>query len=171
MKRLMILGSVVLAGMVTANCANSREGASSASIMAPSAIDSSAIVDTMARGGGGGKKPGGGGTTGGSGTFTLAMVTDANGNGLANWNDTVTWTISTTATTEPNVSLTCSQNGVLVYTASAGYYAGYPWPWNQNMTLRSTAWSGGAANCVAKLYYFVGTSTIDLGSQTLTVAQ
>ncbi len=110
-------------------------------------------------GGGGGGKPGGGG-----GTLSLKMVTDSNGDGLPNWGEQVTFNVSTTATTEPNVSLTCSQNGVVVYGAVTGYYASYPWPWTQTMTLSSTAWSSGAASCVAKLYYFSGTSTVNLGS-------
>ena len=117
--------------------------------------------------GGGGKKGGGGGgggTTGGSGSLTLKMVKDLNGNGLPNWGDTVTFNVSTNATTEPNVSLTCSQNGTVVYGAVSGFYSSYPWPWTQNMTLSSNAWQGGAASCTAKLYYFVGTQTIDLTS-------
>jgi hypothetical protein len=117
--------------------------------------------------GGGGKK-GGGGSTGGSGSLKLVMVTDLNGNGLPNWADTVTFDVSTTATTEPNVSLTCSQNGTVVYGAVSGFYAGYPWPWTQDMTLKSTSWTGGAASCVAKLYYFSGTSTVTLASLSFT---
>jgi len=162
MKRLIILGSVVLAGMVSANCANSREGASSASIMAPSAIDSSALVGTMAKGGGG--KPGGGGTTGGSATFTMSIPTDLNHDGAPNWGDTVTFAVATTATTEPHVDLKCSQGGVVVYGATTGFYASYPWPWTQFMTLSSTAWAGGSASCTATLYYFSGSGTTTLST-------
>ena len=100
-------------------------------------------------GGGGG---GHGGSGGGSGSLTLQMYNDMNGNGAPNWGDTITFTVSTTATTEPHVSVTCSQNGTVVYSAATGYYASYPWPWTQVMELGSTAWSGGAASCVAKLY-------------------
>jgi hypothetical protein len=117
--------------------------------------------------GGGGGNHGGAGTTG-SGSLSLAMVSDLNANGLPNWGDTVTFKVSTTATTEPNVSLTCSQNGVVVYGAVSGFYASYPWPWTQNMTLSSTSWTGGAASCVAKLYYISGTSTVNLGSMSFT---
>lgn len=165
MKRLMILGSVVLAGMVTANCANSREGASSASIMAPSAIDSSALVSTQARGGG---KPGGGGTTGGGGSISLVMVSDAGTPGYS-WGDQVTFTVSTTATTEPHLSLVCSQNGVEVYNAVTGYYASYPWTSTQIMTLSSGAWLGGAASCTAQAYYFSGAKTPVIGTLTFAV--
>ena len=54
------------------------------------------------------------------------MVTDVNGNGSPNWGDTVTFDVSTTATTEPYVDLVCSQNGVVVYGATAGFFASYP---------------------------------------------
>jgi hypothetical protein len=116
--------------------------------------------------GGGGHKGGGG--TSGSGSLSVVMVNDLNSNGLPNWGDTVTFNISSTATTEPNVSLTCSQNGVVVYGAVSGFYASYPWPWTQDMSLSSASWTGGAANCVAKLYYISGTSTVNLGSTSFT---
>ncbi len=119
-----------------------------------------------ARGGNGGPK---GKPSGGSGSLTLVMVNDVNGNGLPNWGDSVRFNVSTTATTEPHVSLTCSQNGEVVYGASTGYYASYPWPWTQVMKLSSNSWQGGAASCVAKLYYINVTSTVDLTSITLTV--
>jgi hypothetical protein len=118
--------------------------------------------------GGGGHHGGGGGTTSGGGSLSLVMVTDLNGNGTPNWGDTVTFNVSTTATTEPNVSLTCSQNGTVVYGAVSGFYAGYPWPSTRYMRLSSTNWSGGAANCVAQLYYISGTSTVNLSSMSFT---
>ena len=103
-------------------------------------------------GGGGGGKPGGGGSTGGSGSMTIVMVNDANGNGTPNWNDTIRFNVSTTATTEPHVSVQCTQNSTVVYTAQTGYYDSYPWPATQNFTLSSGAWTGGAADCTARLY-------------------
>ena len=96
------------------------------------------------------------------------MVTDNNGNGLPDWGDTVTFNVSTTATATPNVSLTCSQNGTVVYGAVSGFFASYPWPWTQNMTLSSPSWTGGAASCVAKLYYSTGTKTVYLASSSFT---
>jgi hypothetical protein len=108
-------------------------------------------------------KGGNGGSSGGvPGSLALVMVNDQNGNGLPNWGDSVTFKVSTTATTEPHVSLGCYQDGVLVYSDMTGYYAGYPWPWTQIMSLWSYAWSGGAADCTAKLYYFSGRKTITL---------
>lgn len=100
---------------------------------------------------GGGGKPSGGGTTGGGGSLALVMVTDANGNGLPNWGDQVTFNVSTTATDRPTVRLHCYQNGSLVYTFSAGFFAGYPW--TTIYGLSSQSWTGGAANCTASLIY------------------
>jgi len=38
------------------------------------------------------------------------------------------------------------------------------------MTLLSNAWQGGAANCIAKLYYIDITNVIDLASTSFVVA-
>jgi len=113
---------------------------------------------------GGGGKGGGGATT--SSSFKLVLLDSTDG--YAHWGQRVTFTVSTSATSEPNVSLTCSQNGAVVYGAVTGYYASYPWPWTQTMTLSSADWTAGAASCVAKLYYFSGTSTVNLGSMSFT---
>jgi hypothetical protein len=80
------------------------------------------------------------------------------------WGGQVTFTVSTTATTEPHVSLRCSQSGVLVYATQTGFYAGYLWPWTQVMTLSSVVWTGGSADCVATLYYFSGADVVSLGT-------
>ena len=103
--------------------------------------------------GGGGSKPSGGS----SDTLSLVLVTDLNANGVSNVGDTVTFKVSTSATTEPHVKLQCFQNGALVYSNQAGMYASYPWPWLQNMTLN---WASGAADCTAQIYYFVGSKTV-----------
>jgi hypothetical protein len=96
---------------------------------------------------------GGGGHKGGSGSssLTLKLVTDQNGNNVPNWGDTITFNVSTTATTQPYVEVTCSQNGSVVYSAWAGFYASYPWPGSQLMPLYSPSWTGGAADCTAVL--------------------
>src|SRR5256885_6696465 len=78
-----------------------------------------------------------------TGTNFALVVLDST-DGVAHWGHQVTFTVSTTATTEPHVSLKCFQNGVLVYATQTGFYAGYLWPWTQVMTLSSTAWTGGA---------------------------
>jgi hypothetical protein len=127
-----------------------------------------ALAGKGGNGGGGGGKRGGG--TGGSGTLSVAMVADANQDGLPNWGDTIKFDVSTTATTEPHVDVTCSQGGVLVYSAWTGYYASYPWPWTQNMTLSSQAWTGGSAVCTAVLSAYSGTSVTTLGTLNFSVA-
>lgn len=151
--------AILVAAVVSTNCgSNSVSDTSASNPLAPSQFS-----DALAARGGGGKPGGGsGGSTGGSGSLAVRMVTDNNANGLPNWGDQVTFTISTTATTQPHVSLKCSQNGAVVYSAASGFYPEYPWPGTEIMTLRSTAWQGGSASCTATLYYFSGTSTVNL---------
>jgi hypothetical protein len=148
MRRLAILASVMMMAVVSANCANSRDGGS-ANIMGPSDVDSAAVLGTMGKGsGGGGKKPGGG-TTGGTGTIALSMVTDNNNDGLPSFGDRVTFIVQTTATPYPWVTLRCYQNGSLVYQTSNGIF---PTSIGQIFTLGpSGLWTSGAAACTATL--------------------
>jgi hypothetical protein len=97
-------------------------------------------------------KPGGGGgnTTGSSGSLSTLMVVDQNGNGAPNWNDQITFAVSTTATSSPWVRLNCYQSGVWVSTSTAGFFAAYAWA--PNFTLSSGAWTSGAGDCTATLY-------------------
>lgn len=81
-------------------------------------------------------------------SLSVVMVIDQNGNGAPNWNDTITFAVHTSATT-PVVNVNCSQGGVGVYTASAGFYPSYAWP--ATYRLSSTMWTSGAASCVATL--------------------
>lgn len=115
--------------------------------------------------GGNGATSGHGGN-GGATTSSLAlrMVTDANGNGAPNWGDTVTFDATTTATDSYQVSLDCYQNGGLVYHANAAWYDGNPYSYMQYMKLSSGAWTGGAADCTAVLYYLNGKKTVDLAT-------
>ena len=110
------------------------------------------------RAGGGHVKPGGG--TGG-GSVAMVLVTDVNGDGAANHGDTITYTVSTTATASPYVSTQCTQNGTLVLSGSAGFFAGYDWPSARTFVLATDRWTGGAASCIARLY------SMDGGSQTI----
>jgi hypothetical protein len=110
---------------------------------------------------GSGGKPGGSTS---SSSLRVVMVDDANGDGNPDWGDVITFDISTTDTTQPNVSLKCSQAGTVVYGAVAGFYPGYPWPWTQQMSLSSTAWSGGSADCTAVLQKYSGAKVINLTS-------
>ncbi|MEY2422691.1 MAG: hypothetical protein QOI95_2758 [Acidimicrobiaceae bacterium] len=105
-----------------------------------------------AKGTGGSAGGKGGKPSGGSGTISVVMVSDQNADGLPNWGDSIRFNVSTTATTEPHVSLQCSQGGTVVYTAQTGYYASYPWPSTQTFSLSSGAWTSGAASCSARLY-------------------
>jgi hypothetical protein len=94
----------------------------------------------------------GGGSSNGGGTINLVMVNDANGDGLVNYGDSVTFQVSTTATDKPLVEADCYQSGVRVYSHSAGFYPDYPWPDSQIFNLSSSVWTGGAADCTAQLY-------------------
>jgi hypothetical protein len=94
------------------------------------------------------KGHGGGGTTSGSSSITgPVMVTDTGTPGVS-WGDTVTFTVSTTATTTPFVSLSCYQNGALVASGLKGFWDGSIDP-NWNFGLSSPTWQSGAADCVA----------------------
>lgn len=163
--RVGVLAAVVVLAAGSTNCAgdigNSSSDRGSFSSLGPSALGESVDPALSARGGNG--KPTGG-SGGGSSSLTLEMVNDLNADGLPNWGDSVTFNVSTTATTEPHVDLTCYQNGSLVLGATTGYYASYPWPWTQTMTLSSTMWQGGAADCTATLYYFDGRKSPVLAS-------
>jgi hypothetical protein len=96
-------------------------------------------------GGTGGHKSGGG--SGGSGTISLVLVNSTDG--FAHWGQTVTFNISTTATTQPWVHLVCSQNGVVVATGWDGYFVGSLS--GEDFGLYSGQWTGGAADCIAYL--------------------
>src|SRR5262249_45915209 len=72
-----------------------RIALAAASLVLALALVPMALAGKGKPGGGGG---GGGGTTTGGGSLSLVMVTDQNGNGQPNWGDSVTFKISTTAT-------------------------------------------------------------------------
>jgi len=161
MYQFVVTASAAVFAASSVGCARSgATDSSSASSLSPSSLTEFNSPAVGAKGGG---KPGGG-----TGTLTLRMVTDANGNGLPNWKDQVTFDISTTATTQPFVDLVCSQNGVVVLGTTGGFFDSYPWPWTRTMTLSSPSWQGAAASCTAKLYYLSGTRNITLGSMSFT---
>jgi hypothetical protein len=91
---------------------------------------------------------------------TLKLVLLSSTDGLPHQGQDITFEASSSATTEPHVRLSCAQGGVVVYTAQTGYYASYPWPWTNTMNLSSGAWTGGAADCTATLYWFNGSKTV-----------
>jgi hypothetical protein len=95
------------------------------------------------------KGHGGGGTPGSSSISQPVMVTDTGTPGLS-WGDTVTFNVSTTATTTPFVNLVCYQNGVQVASGWKGFWDGSI-DVNWNFGLSSPMWKSGAADCVAWL--------------------
>jgi hypothetical protein len=96
---------------------------------------------------GAGKGSGGGGST--SGSLELdATVGDTNADGVPNWGESVTFKVTSSAA-QPYVNLRCSQGGAVVYDAWAGFYAG-AW-FSRDFLLSSQSWTGGAADCTARL--------------------
>jgi hypothetical protein len=95
-----------------------------------------------------------------TGTLTLQMVADQNGDGLPNWNDTITFNETTNYTDSggagPWINASCHQNGVLVWSYTFGYGTAYPWPDSRNVSLSTGAWTSGAADCTAQLVYSAG---------------
>ena len=90
----------------------------------------------------------GGGSTG-TATIALApLVVDNNLNGLPNWNDVVTFNISTTIS-QPYVHLICKQSGTVVAQGWDGYFVGALG--GRNFGLASPQWTSGAADCVANV--------------------
>lgn len=97
-----------------------------------------------------------------TGSSSLSLVLIDSTDGVPHWGQSVTFNVATTATSEPNVSLDCYQNGTLVYGAVTGFYPSYPWPGTQIMPLSSPSWTDGPASCTAQLYYFSGKKTVIL---------
>src|SRR6478609_7879695 len=73
-------------------------------------------------------KPGGGAAGGGkhgggtTGSISVTMVTDANGNGAPDYGDQITYDVSKVGVANPFITTTCVQNRVNVLTTFAGYY-------------------------------------------------
>ncbi len=97
-----------------------------------------------AKGGNGGNQSGGGSTNG-----SLSLVVLDSTDGLAHWSNHVTFNVSTTAT-QPYVTVDCYQNGVWVMSGTRGFYPDYLW--GQTFALSSAGWTGGAADCSARLF-------------------
>jgi hypothetical protein len=95
----------------------------------------------------------GGGGKGSNGTISLVLSTDVNSDGLPNWGDTITYSVSTTATSAPSVKTACTQNGSVVLHADSSFYAGNPFAYTNYVPLKSGAWINGAADCTATMYY------------------
>jgi len=101
-----------------------------------------------------------GGTSGGSSSLSLVLLNSTDG--LPHYGQTVTFSLSTSAT-RPYVSVNCYQAGAWVYAASAGFFPDYPW--SRNFILAASSWPGGAADCTATLYTTTdGIRTTTLGT-------
>jgi hypothetical protein len=106
------------------------------------------IAGTAFAGKGGGKGGGGKPSSGGSGTISAPVNVDPADTSI-NYGDRIRFDISTTSTTEPWVKLRCYQGGTLVATGSEGYF-------DRSLDdgvfgLYSGMWTGGAADCDARL--------------------
>jgi hypothetical protein len=99
--------------------------------------------------GAGGVKTGHGGKTPpvATGSFSLVLVDSTDG--VAHWGQHVTFD-ATSSAQYFFVQVDCSQGGTVVYQQALGFYVG--WAWTRNFTLMSGAWTGGAAECGARLY-------------------
>jgi hypothetical protein len=100
----------------------------------------------LAAKGGGAHKGGGGGSTSASG---ISLVVLNSPDGLPHWDGEVTFNVSTSATSEPWVELTCYQNGSSVFVGWKGFFERSLT--TQVFTLASNGWRGGAADCTAWL--------------------
>ena len=107
-------------------------------------------------------------TTSSSSSSTLDLVLLDSADSTPNWGEHVTFKVSTTATSKPMVALDCYQGGTRVYGMTAGFYADYPF--TTTYTLRSSNWTGGAADCQARLYYAAHNKTVILKTLAFTAA-
>lgn len=89
----------------------------------------------------------GGGSTGGTTISQPILVADKDTNGVLNWSDTIRFTVSSTQTTTPFVTLKCYQGGALVSQSTEGYFAGALD--DGVFGLYSPVWVSGAADCTA----------------------
>ena len=82
---------------------------------------------------------------GGSATATVTATSTS----TPQYGDTITFDVSTTATDNPFVNVTCYQNGILVMQGWSAFFPGGLG--DGNFGLGSPAWRGGAAECTANL--------------------
>jgi len=149
MRRLIIAISAAALAASSVNCANSLGDNAP---LSPSAVAKDTTASAMNSAGKGRKDP----TTS---SLTLVMVDDHNGDGRPNWGDSVTFDVSTTETWN-QVNVTCYQNGVGVFGAVL--------PWTPVVTLSSSEWQSGEADCTAELIAFAGRKTETLASVSFT---
>jgi hypothetical protein len=120
-------------------------------------------VALAAKGGGGG----GGKAASATGSLSLKMVTDQNADNLPNWNDEITFVVSSSAA-YPMVNLSCYQGSTLVKNQTVGFYPG--WVWSKTYALSDWyTWTSGGADCTARLYYQSTKGEVTLATQTFRV--
>jgi hypothetical protein len=94
-------------------------------------------------------KGAGSGATSGSTGSSLSVVVETGPDQVPNYGETITFNV-TSPVDKKWVDLLCSQNGKQVYSQTAGFFPDYPWA--PDYTLSSAYWTGGAAQCNARLY-------------------
>ena len=113
------------------------------------------------------KVRGGGGGGSVTGSLSHKMVTDRNGDGLPNWNDEVTFNVSSSAS-RPMVNLRCYQGSTMVDNQTVGFYVG--WPWSKVFPLSDWyMWPSGGADCTATLYYQTRKGNVTLAKHSFRV--
>jgi hypothetical protein len=128
------------------------------------------VPAALAKGKPGGGGGGGGGTTTGSTLTGPVMVTDVNGDGVVNHGDSITFNVSTTASSRPEVGVRCYQGLNWIYDGYVGYFPDYMF--TPYFTLNSGYWAAGVpATCTARLFYYDNRSREqDLATLNFTVA-
>ena len=113
------------------------------------------------------KVRGGGGGGSVTGSLSHKMVTDRNGDGLPNWNDEITFSVTSSAS-RPMVNLRCYQGSTMVDNQTVGFYVG--WPWSKVFPLSDWyMWPSGGADCTATLYYQTRKGNVTLGTHSFRV--
>jgi hypothetical protein len=163
MSRLAILASVVAVAVISVACADTSGQSNSANSMltGPSAVALSTSGETAIPAAKGGNGKGKLGDTGDVSSITGPV--GANGDSIPNIGDSVTFDVSSTATTSPWVTVTCSQSGTQVYRQSNAVFLV-----NSTFTLGPTpSWQSGAADCTATLHIWNGPALASLSFQAL----
>jgi hypothetical protein len=146
MRRPTVLALLLVAAASSSQCSDGKT-----TVIGPS---SGIAAGRFANTGGGSTQGGNTGTPGGgdsgpsSGSsisrLALMLVVDKNGDGRASRGDSITFAITTTQTWD-HVSVVCSQNGEVVFSAER---TADEW---SSIALTSATWSSGAADCKATL--------------------
>src|SRR5262245_62490126 len=146
MSKLGILASVLALTVGTVGCGNSQGQSNSLADVGPSMVSNTSSEEgggnlaTLAKGGR---------NTGGSGGGTISLVLLDSPDGLPHFKGVVTFSVSTSVTAYPYVTLRCFQNNAVV---SGQTNAMFPGSLGENFHLGpSSAWTTGAADCTANL--------------------